>query len=628
MQLKKKLMLLGGERNLLPVIKAAHNHDIHVITVDCLPNNIAHKYSDEFHNVSILDKEAVLQLAEKLKIDGIMSFGVASGVVTASYVAEKLGLNFQCSYSTACILQDKAKFRRFLAENNFNVPNAKDFSNIDEALADIDYFYWPVIVKPDNSAGSKGVSRVDNPDNLPQAIEYALSESRNGHFVIEDFLEKAGKSSAAECFTINGQLAYCSFSDQHFDSRAKKSDAPTAYSWPSTMPQEAQDELRRELQRLMTSLNVRSGIYNVETCSYANGKTYIINVSPRGGINRVVEMPCQITHTDIIDCAVLDAIGEKIENIKAPVYDGYLAEVILHAEETGRFDCLEISDDIKSNIIETNLWVNHGDEIQCLEGTSRIIGTLVMKFDSLKETEQIINNISDFCKIKVNTSLPSAQQHSENKTIYALGVGHNTPVFIDIAESCGYEIIGLFHYNDTRNGEIDHGFKILGSFDDLFSNEDLEGKNFLLTMGDMKIRAELMKRIISLGGNVPTLIHPKAEISRFATISPIGVYISAFTHVQADTSINCGTVALSGVNISHTNKVGRHCFFAGKSTLGAYTEMEDYVFMGQDALSISDKVKTIGSHSYIGARALITHDVAPYSTMVGIPAKPYHKHAD
>ena len=625
MQQKKKLMLLGGGRNLLPVIKAAHNHNIHVITVDCLPNNIAHKYSEEFHNVSILDKEAVLQLAEKLKIDGIMSFGVASSVVTASYVAEKLGLNFQYSHSTACILQNKAKFRRFLAENNFNVPNAKDFSNIDEALADIDYFNWPVIVKPVDSVGNKGVSWVDNPENLPQAIENALNESRNGHFVIEDFLEKAGKSFVAECFTINGKLVYCSFSDQHFDSHAKNPDTPTAYSWPSTMPQEAQDELRRELQRLMTSLNVRTGIHYVETCSCANGKTYIINISPRGIGNSLAEMLPHITHTDLIDKAVLDAIGEKIDNIKAPVYDGYLAEVILHADKTGKFDCLEISDDIKSNIIETDLWVNHGHEMQCLEGTSRTIGTLVMKLDSLQETEQIINNISDFCKIKVNTSFPSTKQISENKTIYALGVGHNTPVFIDIAESCGYEIIGLFHYNDTRNGENDHGFKILGSFEDLFSSEDLEGKNFLLTMGDMKIRAELMKRIISLGGNVPTLIHPKAEISRFATISPVGVYVSAFTHVQADTSINCGTVALSGVNISHTNKVGRHCFFAGNSTLGAYTEMGDYVFVGQGALSISGKAKIIGNHSYIGARALITHDVAPYSTMVGIPAKPYHK---
>ena len=82
-------MLLGGIRYLLPAIEAAHKHGYHVITVDYLPDNIAHKYSDEYHNVSIIDKEAVLQLAQELQIDGILSFAVDPGVVTAAYVAEK-----------------------------------------------------------------------------------------------------------------------------------------------------------------------------------------------------------------------------------------------------------------------------------------------------------------------------------------------------------------------------------------------------------------------------------------------------------------------------------------------------------------------------------------------------------
>ena len=86
---RKKLMLLGGIRYLLPAIEAAHKHGYHVITVDYLPDNIAHRYSDEYHNVSIIDKEAVLQLAQKLQIDGILSFAVDPGVVTAAYVAEK-----------------------------------------------------------------------------------------------------------------------------------------------------------------------------------------------------------------------------------------------------------------------------------------------------------------------------------------------------------------------------------------------------------------------------------------------------------------------------------------------------------------------------------------------------------
>ena len=83
---QKKLMLLGGLRYLLPVIKAAHEHGYYVITADYLPNNIAHKYSDEYCNVSIIDKEAVLAKARELQIDGIMSFACDPGEIGRAHV--------------------------------------------------------------------------------------------------------------------------------------------------------------------------------------------------------------------------------------------------------------------------------------------------------------------------------------------------------------------------------------------------------------------------------------------------------------------------------------------------------------------------------------------------------------
>jgi formate-dependent phosphoribosylglycinamide formyltransferase (GAR transformylase) len=88
----KKLLLLGGSRFLLPVIREAKALGCHTITCDYLPDNIAHRYSDEYHNVSIVDREAVLALARELQVDGVMSFACDPGVVTAAYVAEQLGL--------------------------------------------------------------------------------------------------------------------------------------------------------------------------------------------------------------------------------------------------------------------------------------------------------------------------------------------------------------------------------------------------------------------------------------------------------------------------------------------------------------------------------------------------------
>ncbi len=85
---QKKLLLLGGIRYLLPVIDAAHKLGVHVITADYLPDNIAHKYSDEYVNVSIIDNKAVLMEAQNNHHDGILSLAFDHGIATAKHVTE------------------------------------------------------------------------------------------------------------------------------------------------------------------------------------------------------------------------------------------------------------------------------------------------------------------------------------------------------------------------------------------------------------------------------------------------------------------------------------------------------------------------------------------------------------
>ena len=406
MNKQKKLMLLGGIRYLLPVIEAAHRHGYYVITVDYVPENIAHQYSDEFHNVSILDKDAVLQLAQELNIDGILSFGVDPGVVTAAYVAEQMGLSFQCSYESACILQDKSRFRQFLKDNDFNAPNAKGYSSTEEALADTAYYNWPIIVKPVDSAGSKGVTRVDELGQLSLAIDYALSESHNGNFIIEDFLEKEGNSSDCDGFSIDGRLVFCSFDDQLFDAKALNPYTPAAYTWPSTIPQWAQDELMSELQRLMTLLKVKTGVYNIETRLCKNGKPYIMELSPRGGGNRLSEMMKYISGQDLIDNCVRAAVGDPIDEIQQPTYNGYWAEIILHSEYDGIFKSIEIDNRIEEKyLIEKDLWVREGEKVWRFTGANTTIGTLVLKFMSRKTMNSFLNSQQGIYKIKVCQSL-------------------------------------------------------------------------------------------------------------------------------------------------------------------------------------------------------------------------------
>lgn len=399
---QKKLMLLGGLRYLLPVIEEAHKLGAYVITADYLPDNIAHKYSDEYCNVSIIDKDAVLKEAQRLQIDGILSHAVDPGVVTAAYVAEHMGLPFQCSYKTACILQDKHLFRKFLSDNGFNCPNAKGYNNVQDALKDVDYFNWPVIVKPVDSAGSKGVTKVEEKEKLQEAIEFALSESHNGYFIIEDFLEKHGFSAGSESFVVDGKLLYNGFYDQYFDKNAINPYTPSAEVWPSIMVQKYQEEIKSELQRLFTLLGVTTGLFNVECRVCTNGKAYLMEVSPRAGGNRLAEMLNYAADVNINAAETRKALGLSIENMHEPNYKGHFAILVLHSDKTGVFQSVEIASKFKQeHVIEEELRIKEGDNVFSFTGANAALGTLFLRFDSREELANALENQSTWLKINV-----------------------------------------------------------------------------------------------------------------------------------------------------------------------------------------------------------------------------------
>lgn len=396
---QKRLMLLGGIRYLLPVIKAAHEQGYYVITADYLPDNIAHKYSDEYVNVSIIDKEAVLKVAREKEIDGIMSFGVDPGVIAASYVQNQMGLPSFGPFESVEILQNKDKFRAFLSQNNFNVPWAFAYDSVEKAFNDRNRFSYPLIVKPTDSAGSKGCTRVDRELKLVAALEYAMSHSIGGHIIIEEFLEKRGCSSDTDSYAEDGVLKFVSFSAQRFDDDAVNPYTPAAYSWPSTFTNDEESYLTSEIQRLISLLGMKTAVFNIETRVGTNGKPYIMELTPRGGGNRLCEMLRYATGVDLITAITRAMVGDVPGCIEQKPYNGYWAEIILHADCDGIFKKIEISNDISAEVVETDLWVKSGDRVRGFEGANDTIGTLVMRFEDAVTLEQEISKIKSWLKV-------------------------------------------------------------------------------------------------------------------------------------------------------------------------------------------------------------------------------------
>jgi sugar O-acyltransferase (sialic acid O-acetyltransferase NeuD family) len=208
----------------------------------------------------------------------------------------------------------------------------------------------------------------------------------------------------------------------------------------------------------------------------------------------------------------------------------------------------------------------------------------------------------------------------KKKEIYILGVGRNTIVFIDLVESCGYKVAGLYHYNDERIGEYIHGVPIIDSNLNLFNKETLKGLNFVISVGDNIIRAEIANKIRLKGGNIPKLVHPSAIVSKYANISE-GVVIQANSVVQADTTIGEDTVLSYNTSLTHTSSIGKACYIAFSANIGAYVEIGDFVFIGQSACVVSGKLSYVGCNSIIGAGSVVINNVETNTVVAGNPAK-------
>jgi hypothetical protein len=107
------------------------------------------------------------------------------------------------------------------------------------------------------------------------------------------------------------------------------------------------------------------------------------------------------TGVDMITAITRAMVGDPIEAIKQKPYNGHWAEIILHADNEGIFDHIEISRDLCAEIVEEDLWVKAGDEVESFDGANNAIGTLILRFETAEELENAISHQKEWIKVVV-----------------------------------------------------------------------------------------------------------------------------------------------------------------------------------------------------------------------------------
>lgn len=397
----KKILLLGGSAQQIVAIETAKKMGYYTVVCDYLTDNPGQYHADKFYLVSTTDKEAILEVAKEEQIAGILAYASDPAAPTAAYVAEKLGLPTN-PYKSVEILCNKDKFRTFLSQNGFQAPRSEGYVSLEEAIRDVDQYHFPVIIKPVDSSGSKGVTVLGGKDGLERAINFAFSFSRSHKIIIEEFIEKKHPYLiGGDIFVQNGKIVLWGLLNCHRD-ESVNSLVPVGKSYPLELEELDVRNVKETLQHMVDKLHIKNGAMNVELIVDKEKQVWPIDVGPRNGGNMIPDLLGMIFNVDVVELAVKVAMGEKC-HVNSVTGIPYYATHNLHADKNGRFKKVIFSDEIQSHIVKKCIYKNDGDEVEFFDNAAKAIGIVFLKFDNAMEMREYLLNMNEHIKIVLET---------------------------------------------------------------------------------------------------------------------------------------------------------------------------------------------------------------------------------
>ncbi|MBE6851886.1 MAG: ATP-grasp domain-containing protein [Ruminococcus sp.] len=390
----KKLLILGGSHAEIPLIQSAQKKGFYVITTGNQEDGQGHKFSDRYVNCDFSDKEAILSLARTVKADAICSGCNDFALLSAAYAAEKLGLPGHDSYETSLILHHKDRYRKFAADNGMPTPQAYKSFSVEEACRYAGDIGYPVIVKPVDLTGGKGIKKCCDQAELISACSDAFCRTREDHIIIEKFID--GTNHGFSAFIKNKKVIFFFADNEHYYlNKYMVSGAST----PADVPDSVPDMLCEYSETISQSLGLVDGILHIQYILSEDSIPYIIEVCRRAPGDlyiRFVELATGVPYPDMIVGA---ETGEGFMPCTRKEPDGYYTRHCIMGNRKGVIEDVVFSEEILQNIVESFLWWKEGDIIE--NELLYKAGIVFLKFSDKHEMAKKLSLINELIKIKV-----------------------------------------------------------------------------------------------------------------------------------------------------------------------------------------------------------------------------------
>ncbi|MBW1860592.1 MAG: ATP-grasp domain-containing protein [Deltaproteobacteria bacterium] len=392
----KRLMILGAGPNQLPAIQKAVDLGFYVITADYLPQNVGHRFSHQSVNCSTLDQEGILQAAKELDIDGVMTMASDVATPTVGFVAEQLALPGGFP-SAANILSNKASFRVFQREHGFHSPRFIVGSQLENVAEGIATLSPPLMFKPVDTSGSRGISKVDKVDkklNLA-AFESAQEYSRSKRVCVEEFVE--GVDVSGDGFLLNGRFGFALITQKY-----KNGFVVTGHSLPTTLSAEDQRRVLAEVAANCKAAGYTDGPLDFDVRVSPEHVT-VLEMSPRrgNGIPMIIERG---TGVDLIAATICFALGEKVDVSKRWEDTRGCGSWIFGSEHGGILEKIATDQEVSATIPEIFEYVVHyqiGERVPHFIHSAANLGYVLFDCPSEMSYTQRVKKIEEALGIRV-----------------------------------------------------------------------------------------------------------------------------------------------------------------------------------------------------------------------------------
>lgn len=400
---RKKILLLGGSAQQIIAIEAAKNLGYYTVLCDYLPDNPGQYIADKFYQVSTTDVEAVYDVAKKEEVNGILAYASDPAALPAAIVCERLGLPSNPSKSVE-ILGLKHPWRNFLEENSFACPKTHVFSpdiseeQFKEIIKD---FKIPIVIKPTDSSGSKGVTVLNKFDSINKAIKWADLYSRNKVLIVEEFIERGFPYViGGDIFVWDGKIVLYGEMACLRD-KINSPLIPIGKKFPSGLNDNQVDKIHAELQKVIESLGIRFGEMNIEIILDDDDNVHFLELGPRAGGNMIPVQLSDIFGIDLVKANVQVAMGVEPDFTEKSVVanEGCYMHYVLHSYKDGIFKDIYIDESIKMCIYREVVYKKYGDIVDAFDGAGKAIGIIFLHFNNVEQMEYFCNNHNDLIKV-------------------------------------------------------------------------------------------------------------------------------------------------------------------------------------------------------------------------------------